>query len=73
MICDRCKVKFKVDIFVPHEFWKKIKPLKEGKGGYLCPACIMAALEKNGVVLASLNGFISQSDLDKMAKEYRTN
>lgn len=72
MKCDRCKAKFKVDIFVPSWFWQTIKPLKERRGGYLCPACILAAVEAAGVICAELVGFIRKQDLDALAMQMKS-
>ena len=68
MICDKCHAEFKIDLFVPHAFWQTIKPKSEGKGGYLCPKCIIVAMENAGVVVAGLNDFITLKDLEELKR-----
>ncbi len=45
--CQECERQYKVDIIVPDELWKQIKP--DGKlsgGGMLCGSCIMDRIEE---------------------------
>jgi hypothetical protein len=48
-ICQRCDNEFKVDLIIPNDLWKKIKPKNKSKGGgLLCGLCIMKAIEDEG-------------------------
>lgn len=45
-ICQGCGKIYKVDIIVPDEIWKIIKPQnKPDEGGLLCGMCIMQRIE----------------------------
>ena len=44
--CQECKKQYKVDIIVPDELWKRIKPEdKPERDGMLCGSCIMDRIE----------------------------
>ncbi len=48
-ICQGCGLEYKVDITIPDELWKKIKPEKKpGEAGLLCGSCIMKKIEETG-------------------------
>jgi hypothetical protein len=68
MICDKCKAEYKVDVFVPNEFWRVIKPRGDAGGGYLCGGCIIEAVEAAGVIAAGLGVFVTQKDLEMLKK-----
>lgn len=44
--CQKCGIKYKMDLIIPDELWKKITPSKYEEGGLLCPSCIVKELEK---------------------------
>ncbi len=45
-MCQRCSQKYKVDLIVPDDLWKRIKPEGEAVGaGMLCGRCIMDRIE----------------------------
>lgn len=47
--CQVCGNQFKVDLNIPNELWKKIRPKnKPVSGGLMCGCCIMKALENIG-------------------------
>jgi len=46
-ICQGCGKRYRIDIMIPDDMWKKIKPrLKVEGAGLLCGSCIVNRLEK---------------------------
>ncbi len=44
--CNRCGVRYKMDIIVDDALWERIRPLQAAEGGgLLCPTCIMYKIE----------------------------
>jgi len=44
--CQKCGHKYKLDLIIPDEIWRKITPSKNNEGGLLCPICIITEIEK---------------------------
>lgn len=48
-ICQSCGKRYRVDLNIPDEIWKRIKPEGKSKGaGLLCGSCIMIRIEAEG-------------------------
>lgn len=57
--CQECGNQYKVDLIIPDEIWKLIKPMVERDSGLLCGRCIMDRIErlgKHGVMACSCSG-----------------
>lgn len=45
--CQRCGREYEVDILVSDALWERIRPSgRFGRGGLLCPVCIICAVER---------------------------
>ena len=48
--CQKCGKQYKVDIIVPNDVWKQIKPTnKTEEAGLLCGSCIIDIIEKRNI------------------------
>jgi len=60
--CQKCGKHYKIDLIIPDQLWKQIKPINKPEGGgLLCGACIMKKLEgfnNYGVIYTKYKGII---------------
>jgi len=48
--CHRCDRKYRVDVLVPDDVWRRIRPNKSRspEAGLMCGACILSEIERLG-------------------------
>lgn len=60
--CQDCGEQYKVDLSIPSDLWKVIKPQNKPSGaGLLCGSCIMKKIEQMGeYAVLTLKGEVTQ-------------